>query len=123
MYAIFSKHYDISHLFSADGPHYPSDVLMYPWNVYNLYPAVSTVKQEDERYKNFKVLTLAAGYPTLEICKSFAAELFLFTDAPIKMLLSTHTTSTRSIPLSLPKLFICPRPVSCRLVWKQPTHT
>lgn len=28
-------------MFNVDGPVYPSDVQMYPWNLYNLYPTVN----------------------------------------------------------------------------------
>ncbi|KAI0340933.1 hypothetical protein BDW22DRAFT_1359781 [Trametopsis cervina] len=47
------------------GPVYPSDVSMYPWNVYNVYPRIEGASQE--RLPNIQVLTLTPGYPTLSL--------------------------------------------------------
>lgn len=35
-------------MFNVDGPVYPSDVQMYPWNVYSLYPAVKGASKSQQ---------------------------------------------------------------------------
>ncbi|KAI0092421.1 hypothetical protein BDY19DRAFT_482973 [Irpex rosettiformis] len=47
------------------GPVYPSDVQMYPWNLYHLYPTTDNAKSEQP--KDLPTLTLTPGYPTLNL--------------------------------------------------------